>query len=67
MADRRRVTAVDTVTNCLTIDRGITSTGVTIDQVRVPAVEMNMLATQFNDALQQTQEVAVSSRAAMRN
>lgn len=67
MSDRRQITAVNSVSNCLTLDRGITGPGAAGDQVRVPAVEMNMLATQFNDALQQTQEVAVSSRAAMRN
>lgn len=67
MSDRRWVTAVNGVTNCLTIDRGITAAAAIGEQVRVPAVEMNMLATQFSDALQQTQEVAVSSRAALRN
>ncbi|HET6780483.1 MAG TPA: prepilin-type N-terminal cleavage/methylation domain-containing protein [bacterium] len=67
MSDRRRITAVNSVTNCLTFDRGITRPGAAGAHVRVPALEMNMLATQFNDALQQTQEVAVSSRAAMRN
>lgn len=66
-ADRGRIMAVDGVTNCLTVDRGITAPRAAGDQVRVAAVEMNMLATQFNDALQQTQEVTVSSRAAMRN
>lgn len=67
MADRRRVTTVDGVTNCLTIDRGITAPGAIGDRVRVNAVEVNMLASRFNDALQQTQEVPVSSRVFLRN
>ncbi len=67
IADRRRVTAVDSVSNCVTVDRGLTAAGAVGDQVRVPAVEMNMLASRFNDALQQTQEVPVSSRAFLRN
>lgn len=67
MAHRRRVAAVDGVTNCLTIDRGITAAGAVGDQVRVNAVEVNLLASRFNDALQQTQEVPVSSRVFLRN
>ncbi len=67
VADRRRVTALDSLSNCLTIDRGITAVGAAGDLMRVNAVEMNLLATRFNDVLQQTQEVPVSSRAFLRN
>lgn len=67
IADRRTVVRVDAVANCLTVDRGLTAQRPAGTPVRVLAVEMNMLGTQFNSAIGQTQEVAVTSKAALRN
>jgi len=66
-ADRRTVVAVDGAANCLTVDRGLSAQRPAGTPVRVLAVEMNVLGTQFNSAIGQTQEVAVTSRAALRN
>ncbi len=67
IADRRTVVGVNAVTNCLTVDRGLTAQRAAGTVVRVLAVEMNVLGTQFNSAIGQTQEVAVTSKAALRN
>lgn len=67
VADRRTVVSVNAVTNCLTVDRGLTAQRAAGAAVRVLAVEVNFLGTQFNSAIGQTQEVAVTSKAALRN
>lgn len=67
IADRGTVVSVNAVTNCLTVDRGLTAQRAAGAAVRVLAVEMNVLGTQFNSAIGQTQEVAVTSKAALRN
>lgn len=66
-ADRRTVTVVDSGTNCLTVDQGVLAARAAGALVRVAAVDVNILATQFNDVVQQTQEVAITSRATLRN
>ncbi len=67
VVDRGTVVSVNAVTNCLTVDRGLTAQRTAGAPVRVLAVEMNVLGTQFNSAIGQTQEVAVTSKAALRN
>lgn len=67
LPDRATVVGVDALTNCLTVDRGLTVARAVGAVVRVLAVEVNILGTQFNQAIGQTQEVAVTSRAAVRN
>ena len=70
-ADRRTITAVGSGGGCpagqLTLNRGLSAAHAAGSAVRVPAVEINFLASRFNDALQQTQEVTVTSRALIRN
>lgn len=67
LPDRATVVGVNALTNCLTVDRGLTAARGMGAVVRVLAVEVNILGTQFNQAINQTQEVAVTSRAAVRN
>ncbi len=67
LSDRATVIGVNPVTNCLTVNRGLTAPRAVGSVVRVLAVEINVLGTQFNEAIGQTQEVAVTSRAVVRN
>ncbi len=67
LPDRRTVVSINTGTNCLTVDRGLTVTRPAGTVVRVLAVSMNLLGTQVNTATGQTQQVAVTSKAALRN
>lgn len=67
LPDRRTVLSVNAGTNCLTVDRGLTTTRSAGTAVRVLGVDINLLGTQFNAAIGQTQQVAVTSKAALRN
>lgn len=70
-ADRRIVTAIGSGGSCsagfLTLNLGLNATHAAGDVVRVRAVDLNVLATQFNDAIQQTQEVPVATKVQTRN
>jgi hypothetical protein len=67
LPDRGTVVSVNTGTNCLTLDHGLTTTRPTGTAVRVMAVEINFLATQYNSAIGQTQTASVTAKAALRN
>jgi Tfp pilus assembly protein PilV len=67
LPDRGTVVSINAGTNCLTLDHGLTTTRSAGTVVRVLAVEINFLATQFNSAIGQTQTSAVTAKAALRN
>ncbi len=61
------VVNINTGTNCLTLDHGLTASRSVGTVVRVLAVEINFLATQYNSAINQTQTSAVTAKAMLRN
>lgn len=64
-ADRLQVVALDG--GCLVVSPAVAFARAAGTPVRVMAVDVSLQASQFNDALGQTQTVAVTSRAAVRN
>ena len=67
LPNRRTVTAINTGTNCLTLDGGLGASRPVGSVVRVNAVEVNLRATRLNPTTGQTQEVQVTSKALVRN
>lgn len=67
LPDRGSVVSINAGTNCLTMDHGLTTTRAAGTIVRVLAVDINFLASQFNNAIGQTQTASVTAKAALRN
>ncbi len=67
LPDRLDVVSVDAAASCLVVSPGVAFARPAGTPVRVMAVEVSLLASQYNDALNQTQAAAVTSRAAVRN
>lgn len=71
IAERRLVTSITTSVGCptglLILDAGLTSVHASGEVARVSAVDIKVSGTRFNDVIQQTQEVSVTSRAFLRN
>jgi hypothetical protein len=61
------VVSINAATNCLTLDHGLTTIRSLGTVVRVLAVEINFLASQYNSAIGQTQSSAVTAKATLRN
>ncbi|MDQ7819884.1 MAG: prepilin-type N-terminal cleavage/methylation domain-containing protein [Armatimonadota bacterium] len=66
-ADRLQVLSVDSAAGCLVVSPGVAFARPAGTPVRVMVVEVSLLASQYNDALGQTQTAAIVSRAALRN
>jgi prepilin-type N-terminal cleavage/methylation domain-containing protein len=67
LPDRVEVVGVDVAAGCLAISPGLIFSRPAGTPVRAMAVEVSLVASRYNDALNQTQQVAVTSKAAVRN